>query len=535
LQEGKIPTTSSINFVKVKKKNNKVLKNQQASQTVTYEEDSILRGIIEHTGAMMAYFDLDFNFVVANSAYAKGAGYSTEELIGKNHFALFPNKENQIIFEKVKKTGTPEKFIDKPFEYAGQPNRGITYWDWTLSPVKDSKGKVQGLVLTLIETTERKKAEEILKESEERLNMAQKIAHIGSWEYYAKEDRAIWSEELFRIFGLEPQKYGPDVNKYVKLLHPEDKEKINCIMEKVLFKGNVGDKASFDYRIIRPDGSVRTIHSERVIREVDQYGCATRIMGAEQDITERKQIEEKLEKYSGNLEKIIEERTKQLKNAERLAAIGQTAGMVGHDLRNPLQAIIGEVYLAKTELKLIPENEYKKGLQENIQAIAEQISYMDKIVSDLQTFVKPIEPLIQIFNLKPLIVTLLAQADIPKNVQTNLQIDDTLFVKADPQLLKRVLINLVTNSLQAMPEGGKLTIKARNENKKYVQIIVKDTGVGIPEKVKPNLFTPLFTTKSKGQGFGLAVCKRVIEAQGGTINFASQEGKGTKFIVKLPA
>ena len=160
---------------------------------------------------------------------------------------------------------------------------------------------------------------------------------------------------------------------------------------------------------------------------------------------------------------------------------------------------------------------------------------MDKIVSDLQTFVKPIEPLIQIFNLKPLIVTLLAQADIPKNVQTNLQIDDTLFVKADPQLLKRVLINLVTNSLQAMPEGGKLTIKARNENKKYVQIIVKDTGVGIPEKVKPNLFTPLFTTKSKGQGFGLAVCKRVIEAQGGTINFASQEGKGTKFIVKLPA
>ena len=261
MQEGKIPTTSSINFVKVKKKNNKVLKNQQASQTVTYEEDSILRGIIEHTGAMMAYFDLDFNFVVANSAYAKGAGYSTEELIGKNHFALFPNKENQIIFEKVKKTGTPEKFIDKPFEYAGQPNRGITYWDWTLSPVKDSKGKAQGLVLTLIETTERKKAEEILKESEERLNMAQKIAHIGSWEYYAKEDRAIWSEELFRIFGLEPQKYGPDVNKYVKLLHPEDKEKINCIMEKVLFKGNVGDKASFDYRIIRPDGSVRTIHS----------------------------------------------------------------------------------------------------------------------------------------------------------------------------------------------------------------------------------------------------------------------------------
>ena len=158
---------------------------------------------------------------------------------------------------------------------------------------------------------------------------------------------------------------------------------------------------------------------------------------------------------------------------------------------------------------------------------------MDKIVSDLQTFVKPVEAQMQIINLKPLITSLFAQTEIPKNIQANIEVQEALIVEADPQLLKRVLINLVTNAVQAMPEGGELTIEAQAKDKK-VQIIVEDTGTGIPEEIKPKIFTPLFTTKSKGQGFGLAVCKRVIEAQYGTITFESQVGKGTKFIVELP-
>jgi signal transduction histidine kinase len=108
-------------------------------------------------------------------------------------------------------------------------------------------------------------------------------------------------------------------------------------------------------------------------------------------------------------------------------------------------------------------------------------------------------------------------------------------VKADPQLLKRVLVNLVTNAVQAMPDGGKLTINAEVNSQGQVVVIVEDTGVGIPEKIKPQIFTPLFTTKPRGQGFGLAVCKRVIEAHGGYINFESQEGKGAKFTIQFPA
>ena len=250
----------------------------------------------------------------------------------------------------------------------------------------------------------------------------------------------------------------------------------------------------------------------------------------------RKRAEVKLEDYSRHLEELIEERTKKLREVERFAAIGQTAGMVGHDLRNPLQAIIGEVYLAKRELKLLPEGEQKSNLQESIDAIADQIGYMDKIVSDLQTFVKPIEAHKQIINIKEFITSIMLRLSIPPNIAVLLQADDNILnVNADPQLLKRVLINLVTNAIQAMPKGGKLTLQVKANTPANVEIIVEDTGVGIPDEIKPKIFTPLFTTKSKGQGFGLAVCRRVLEAQGGTIIFESQKDKGTKFKVNLPA
>lgn len=160
---------------------------------------------------------------------------------------------------------------------------------------------------------------------------------------------------------------------------------------------------------------------------------------------------------------------------------------------------------------------------------------MGKIVSDLQTFVKPVQAQKQAVNLKQLFVGVLDQVVIPENIQSNLQIKGALTITADPYLLKRVLINLVTNAVQAMPEGGELTIKAQDNAAGQTLIVVKDTGVGIPKEVKSKIFTPLFTTKAKGQGFGLAACKRSVESQGGTITFESEADKGTKFIITLPS
>jgi signal transduction histidine kinase len=230
----------------------------------------------------------------------------------------------------------------------------------------------------------------------------------------------------------------------------------------------------------------------------------------------------------------LKDLTAKLQEHERMVAIGQTAGMVGHDLRNPLQSITGEIYLIQTELDNMLEGPIKAEMKESVDNIAEQVSYMNKIVSDLQTFVRPIEAHKQITNLKELLHSTLGQIAIPKNIQTNVQIEE-MKVNTDPQLLKRVLINLINNSIQAMPNGGELSIKAYFFNQKEFEVIVADSGEGIPDDIKPKIFTPLFTTKSSGQGFGLAVCKRVIEAQGGTISFESKTGKGTLFTIRLPS
>lgn len=292
---------------------------------------------------------------------------------------------------------------------------------------------------------------------------------------------------------------------------------------------------------------VRTLHigvktgSYNQLDEIEAHAKVTEVFMAEAEmgITSSKaradlfMYAKQLVGEARQMKKLIAEDEKKLLEAERMAAIGQTAGMVGHDLRNPLQTIAGEIYLAKDELNGLPESAEKKSLRESMETIEQQVGYMDKIVSDLQTYVKPVDPHRRILNLKPLMFSILAQANIPSNIETNVQIEDSQEILADPELLKRVMINLVTNAVQAMPRGGDLTLSACATDQD-IKIIVKDTGEGIPEDVKPKLFTPLFTTKARGQGFGLAVCKRVVEAHGGTITFESQKEKGTEFIVNLP-
>jgi len=124
-------------------------------------EKATLDIVMQNTDAQLAYIDHNFNFILVNPAYATSSGHPIEDLIGKNHFELFPSEENKAIFEMVRDTGKPVEFHDKPFEFKDQPWRGVTYWDWTLTPVKDTSGYVQGLVLSLADTTDRKKLEQL--------------------------------------------------------------------------------------------------------------------------------------------------------------------------------------------------------------------------------------------------------------------------------------------------------------------------------------------------------------------------------------
>jgi signal transduction histidine kinase len=138
-------------------------------------------------------------------------------------------------------------------------------------------------------------------------------------------------------------------------------------------------------------------------------------------------------------------------------------------------------------------------------------------------------------DLEKICQEVLLEVSFPEDIDVKCVVDDEAKeVIADPTFLKRVFINLISNAIQAMPKGGNLEIQARREIDEVV-ITVQDSGVGVPEDIKNKLFTPLFTTKAKGQGFGLPVVKRMTEALDGNVTFESKEGKGTKFIIRLPA
>ncbi|MGD0071305.1 MAG: ATP-binding protein [Candidatus Bathyarchaeia archaeon] len=315
-----------------------------------------------------------------------------------------------------------------------------------------------------------------------------------------------------------------------KALHPDDLEKTLKTWKRATQEKS---KCEVEYRLRRNDGVYRYLMT-RGVPVFKEDGNIREWVGTCIDITVRKQMEKKLEEYSKHLEQLVEERTKQLRDSERLAAIGATAGMVGHDIRNPLQAIIGDIFLAKADLSSLSENEQKISVQESLSEIEKNVEYINKIVADLQDFAKPLNPTAMEIDLKRIIDEVANNRRIPENIQASIKVENGAEkIVVDSAYVQRILSNLVNNAVQAMPNGGKLTVHAYREGKDNV-ITVADTGVGIPEEAKSKLFTPLFTTKSKGQGFGLAVVKRMTEALGGTVTFESQAEKGTKFIVRLP-
>jgi signal transduction histidine kinase len=274
------------------------------------------------------------------------------------------------------------------------------------------------------------------------------------------------------------------------------------------------------------------IHARLISAENKQL-----IVSVIRDITERKKAEDKLRESESraqeivvNLEKLVEERTKQLREKERLAAIGATAGMVGHDIRNPLQAIINEIFTAKQIMADFPSNTSIEAALESINFIEEQTDYITKIVADLQDYARPLKPQPVEVNLKNIVNATIATSNIPKSVQTEIQVAESFCFTVDPALLRRVLANLVMNAIQAMPTDGKLTISSDVRESKVI-ISVADSGAGVSDDAKANLFKPFFTTKSRGQGLGLAVVKRLVESMNGAVSCDSQEGKGAKFSI----
>lgn len=229
------------------------------------------------------------------------------------------------------------------------------------------------------------------------------------------------------------------------------------------------------------------------------------------DITSRKEMESKLF------------------TAERFASIGELAGMVGHDLRNPLSSMKAATYYLKTKYS----SKLDTKAIDMLSTIENSIEYSNKIVSDLLEYSREIKLSLESTSPKSLITSSLSFVDTPANIKVNDYSTDVPEMNVDAVKINRVFVNIIKNAFEAMPNGGTLTIKTEN-TLGMVTISFNDTGTGMTKEALNNLCKPLFTTKPKGMGFGLSICKRIIEAHGGKINAESIIGEGTTITTSFP-
>ena len=254
------------------------------------------------------------------------------------------------------------------------------------------------------------------------------------------------------------------------------------------------------------------------------------------EIAQRKQAEDTLQTYSEQLEAMVTERTraleeaqKQLVHQERLSVLGQLSGSIAHELRTPLGAIKNAVYL----LTMVLENPDANACAA-LDIMAQQTKISEQIIDNLLDFARTREPHKQAVKINQIVKHSLLGIAVPENVIVQHELADLPPVSADPDQLEQIFSNLIRNAVQAMPGGGQLVIKTAARGAEWVTIAVIDTGVGIPPENRARLFEPLFTTKAKGIGLGLALVKMLVEAHGGSIEVQSVVGEGSTFTVVLP-
>jgi signal transduction histidine kinase len=270
-------------------------------------------------------------------------------------------------------------------------------------------------------------------------------------------------------------------------------------------------------------GLVAILIVERgVLSRIERLAISIKKMGKSKNLSERLSWNSKdeLSLLAETIDGMME---------ERVNTIEELAAMIGHDLRNPLTGITSAMYYLRKKYGALMD-EKGRGM---LEVIEKDIDYSNKIINDLLEYSKAIKLNLKETNPKSAVTETLSHVDFPKNVQLIDLTENTPTIKVDVDRMKRAFINLIKNAVDAMPDGGKLTITSEKANDK-VKIAFADTGMGISEENLKKLFGPLFTTKAKGMGLGLAICKRVVEAHGGTISVESVVGKGTVFTIIIP-
>jgi PAS domain S-box-containing protein len=499
---------------------------RKSSEKTLRESEFHYRELADSITDVFFEMDQDLHYTYWNKASETLTGVKEQEAIGKSLNELFPDnpeirKAAGIYLEVIR---TQQSQI---FENTYQIGDKRCTLEISAYP------SARGISVFSKDITDRKRAGEVLHENEQRL--ASIYNTVGDVIFYL----AVEPDEQFRFSSVNPAFYsvtgmspGQVIGRKVKDVIPEPS--LNLVLGK--YRQAIEEKTIVRWEETSEYPAGRLVGEVNIAPVFDEQGNCTNLVGSVHDVTGRVQAEEQIHQLNASLEQRVEERTRELRDAqeklvrhEKLAVLGQLAGGVGHELRNPLSVINNAVYY----LKLVQPDADDK-IRQHHAMIEQEVHNAEKIISDLLDFARIKSVDRQPVSVPELVQRVLSRFPVSEHVTAALKLPPGLpMVFADPRQMEQVLGNLTVNACQAMPEGGKLTISARRE-KELVVIAVKDTGVGIPPENMKRLFEPLFTTKAKGIGLGLALSRKLAEANSGRIEVQSDVGKGSTFTLYLP-
>ena len=455
--------------------------------------------------------------VELNRSYLTMFGYSREELLDRS---TLPSGVGIWV-----RAGDRERHV------AELKRRGIVLgWEAELRR-KDGSILVAEICSSLLEIkgerynlsmardiTAQKRAEEALRESGQRLELASAAAALGIWDRNLVLDTEVWNGRLFEMYGLEPRPEPPGYDEWRRtIVHPEDREAAEAAVQAAL-DGRRGYDLQF--RVVLPDGAVRHIKSDaQVLR--DGSGRAVRIIGVNQDQTRQVEAEARQRRLQAELQ-----------HAEKLESIGSLAGGVAHDMNNVLAAIMGMASSMRSE---VPEGEPQaRALDTITRACARGRDVVKSLLYFARKDLESAGP-VDLNAIAREMVQLLSYTTL-KRIQISTDFQEPLgLIEGDGGALGHALINLCVNAVDAMPAGGTLELRTRS-GPGGVTLSVRDSGEGMGPEVVRRSIEPFFTTKpvGKGTGLGLAMVYGTVQAHRGSFEIRSEPGQGTEVVLGFP-
>ncbi|HSI87699.1 MAG TPA: PAS domain-containing protein [Pyrinomonadaceae bacterium] len=461
--------------------------------------------------------DHDWKFKYVNSEAEKMLLRSRDDLIGKNIWEEFPEAIGSPA--EINYRRTMEEAVTSDFEFFFEPLD--TWFGVTSYPSSD------GISVYFRDITDIRNHREQMRESDERFRLLAKATNDAIWDWDLTTDELWWNEGFETLFGFRRSEIESTLEAWTRLIHPEDREPVTRALHAAIDSGK--DAWSHEYRFARKDGTYAFVLDRGYVIH-DVAGVPIRMIGGMTDLSERKELEAKL------------------LQSQKMDAIGQLAGGVAHDFNNLLTVING--YSDLLMRSMVEETPDRK----KIAAIRDAGERAANLTRQMLAFGRKQILAPKIVDLNEIVegMNKLLKRLIGEDIEFQTDLAEALSpIKVDPAQMEQVLLNLAVNARDAMPVGGKLTIRTETvvvgdsrfpaiadlPPGNYAMLTFGDTGVGIDRAIIDRIFEPFFTTKDagKGTGLGLATVFGIINQSGGHIAVSSEENCGATFTIWLPA